>query len=98
MILIIFLIVFDKLRQHSIIVWTLLANLVFPPTPCQKGVTLWCSMEFIVKESRKVWIPNHPTHGYRPGRRATCAYIYTLICPMTHQYLPVKQIPPGTVG
>eukprot|EP00913_Durusdinium_trenchii_P035363 g33093.t1 len=24
-------------------------------------------MEFIVKESRKVWIPNHPTHGYRPG-------------------------------
>lgn len=23
------------------------------------------AMEFIVKESRKVWIPNHPTHGYR---------------------------------
>ncbi|CAE7528777.1 rtcb [Symbiodinium necroappetens] len=25
-------------------------------------------MELIVKEARKVWIPNHPTHGYRPGQ------------------------------
>ena len=25
------------------------------------------TMEYLVKESRKIWIPNHPTHGYRPG-------------------------------